>query len=155
MYGAQGHKHPLFTMTNWTTLSQDELKLYLAPGQLDMLLEQLPYYHLDNPIPMVLSSTIERIRFEIHTSGCMPLNKDPNTVPAFLSIAAYHLALESLASLLPGVELSPHQKQQAKNAREYIQKMKDKKRNIKQTINPCIYYGKKRNGICLNDLKGL
>lgn len=155
MYVAQGHKHPFFTMTNWTTLSQDELKLYLAPGQLDMLLEQLPYYHLDNPIPMVLSSTIERIRFEIHTSACMPLDKDPNTIPTFLSIAAYHLALESLASLLPGVELSPHQKQQAKNARECIQKMTDKKGNSQQTISPSIHYGKKRNGICLNDLKGL
>jgi hypothetical protein len=110
-------------MTNWITLTPNDLRPYLAADQVDALRTEALAAGQTDPVAAVIADVIERMRAEIRASGANRLSQTPSTVPPELRGGAAALAIEAAQTRLPALLLTADQVRAANQARHFMERV--------------------------------
>jgi hypothetical protein len=110
-------------MSNWTSISKQDVYDYLAADQVDALSSEALGEEQDDPLPTVIADVAQRIRAEVGGNSANTLDPIAGTIPPELRGAALALIIEAAQARIPSLTMSSDQIRLANTARTLLQRV--------------------------------
>ncbi len=108
---------------DWVTIQEDDLQCVLNKNQLDLLKAETIRSANASICVKIIELVVSRIRAEIAASGKNMLDENYAKIPMELKECALRLAMESLQTRIPSMELSESQKRAIDASREILRRV--------------------------------
>jgi len=110
-------------MSNWKSISKQDLYDYLAAEQTDALGDEALGDGQENPLVAIIADVTQRVRAEIRANNGNILDPAADTLPPELRGAAIALIVEAAQARLPSLALSADQTRLANAARALLKRV--------------------------------
>jgi len=110
-------------MSTWSTISEDDVRDYLAADQLSALESAALDDDQDDPLPAIIQDVAQRIRAEVRANASNVVDSTDYSVPPELRGVAMALVVEAAQSRLPGLEMTDDQIRLANAARALLKRV--------------------------------
>jgi hypothetical protein len=110
-------------MSNWISISTEDVYDYLAAEQAQALQSEALGDDQADPLPTIIADVVERIRAEVRANSANTLDAASGTIPPELRGAALALVVEAAQARLPALEMSDDQIRLANAARTLLKRV--------------------------------